>query len=127
MLARRYYFARAEAKLLYQLPLTVGVHVSGLRITSLQSDWAWAVITGNSRGVGHTRLPRDVRRRLYDDLGWQCLWVTAKVAAVALFAKCQNDHATFAHTKMCLDSQGWAIGGWMASVKKLQDSLGIQN
>ncbi len=40
-------------------------------------------------------------QQLRADLGWDCLWTTCKVSALALYAKCKMDSAAFAHAHLC--------------------------
>ena len=125
LLARRYYLARAAAKLAYLLPLTVGTQVSGLRVVNIQSRWALAAITGRTTWPHTLKVPSSIRKQLCADLGWPCLWTSAKVAAVTLYEKCSNDSSTFAHARLSADPGSFAPGGWLSAVHRLCSTLKI--
>ena len=66
-----------------------------------------------------------MRRQLCSDLGWECLWTTAKVSSLALYGKCRSDSPAFAHARLSADPSSFAAGGWLAAVHRLHSSLHI--
>ena len=99
--------------------------MAGLRITSIQSEWALSVITGRSNRLRADRMPRDIRIQLCADLGWQCLWTTAKIAPLTLYAKSYADSAIFAHRCMSESVAKFASGGWFQACERLRTKLKV--
>ena len=100
LLARRYYLARAEAKVLHLLPFVAGLQIAGARVVNIQARWALAAATGRTTWAHNLKVPAAIRRQLCSDLGWRCLWTTSKVSAITLFMKTLNDSPEFAHSHM---------------------------
>ena len=124
VVARRFYMARADAKLSYLLPLIFGVQVAGARIVSIQARWALSVITGRCSWPRTLKVPSLRRKTWCADLGWDCLWIRCKVAALCLYAKLRADSDDFAHARLCSATDP-ASGGWIAAVRRLQKQLDI--
>ncbi len=127
LLARREYLRRAEAKVSYLLPFVVGVQIAGARLVSSQARWAMTAATGRTVWPRCFRVPIAVRQSLCADLGWTCLWVTARVAAVMLFVRCRADPAAFQHARLARETELLAPGGWMWCTQRLMDNLHIEH
>ena len=56
----------------------------GEKRTDLLRIICCAVFTGRTTCARTDIISRDMRRRLCEDMGWQCLWVTAKISAITL-------------------------------------------
>jgi len=124
LLARRYYISRLDAKVAYQLPLAVGVPVAGLRLTGMQARWALAAITGRVSWAKSLKVPSILRRQMCADLGWTCLWLTARSSAISLLSACRADLPCYAHARLSGRGAPLAPGGWMASVDSLAREAG---
>jgi hypothetical protein len=124
LLARRYYLARAESKVAYLLPFSLGVQVAGARLVNIQARWALTAITGRTTWPRAVKVPTALRQQLCADLGWECLWLSCKAGALAMFMKLHSDSDAFAHTRLCHTSYP-AAGGWVAAARRLQQALKI--
>ena len=126
LLARRFYQSRADAKLAYLLPLTVGIQIAGVRLINLQARWALAAITGRTTWPRTLRVPSQLRKRICSDLGWPCLWSQAKISAITLHQKCKQDCQVFAHARLCAATH-MAPGGWLSAAQRLTHQHNISD
>ena len=85
---------------------------------------AFTAITGRSTWPRTLRIPAHLRVRACADLGWTCLWATAKVSAIVLYQKCRHDNHAFAHAQLSADTEV-AAGGWMHAARQLSKSLHV--
>ena len=118
LVARRFYLARAEAKVSFLLPFVIGVQVAGARLVNIQARWALSAITGRTAWPHDLKVPTALRRQLCADLGWECLLATCKASAVSLYMKLGQDDPAFAHTRLAA-SHAHAPGGWMTAARRL--------
>ena len=126
LLARRFYLSRLDAKIAFLTPLTIGAHTAGFRLTGIQSKWALAAVTGRTNWTRTLRVPSPIRQLLCADLGWPCIWISARASAIALLSSCEADLPELQHTQLANDVQHHAPGGWMESVAKLRGKLEIE-
>ena len=91
VVARRFYFDRAEAEISYLLPFVIGVQTAGARLVNIQARWALTAITGRTTWPHTFKVPTELRKQLVADLGWKCLWTSCKSMALALYAKLSAD------------------------------------
>ena len=118
LLARRYYLARAEAKVTYLMPFVIGVQVAGARLVNIQARWALSAIAGRTTWPHDLKVPTCLRRQLCADLGWECLLATCKASAVFLYMKLGQDDLAFAHSRLAT-SRAHPPGGWMTAARRL--------
>ena len=116
LIARRFYMARADARVTYLAPLAIADPLIGLQLRSLQERWAMAVVLG--KPAGRFRLPRLRGRQLLADLGWRPLWITTAAAAIALYMSMKTDMPGYDHTRVA-NLQPAIPGTWIAAVRSL--------
>ena len=94
--ARRLYYDRAFSSIAFLLPLTIECRSAALRLNRLQARWIHAVL----HGPWHNRRPvpeGSSRKQYLADLGWDPLWTSAVVAAIALYHKLRAQPLELAH------------------------------
>ena len=123
LIARRFYLGSVEAKISYLAPLVIGLHSAGLRVTAIQARCALAAVTGQVTWPKTLRMPGDLRRRISEDLGWQCWWTLARASAIMLLYACESDHKDFAHSRLCANGEDLAPGSWAHSVAVLRRAV----
>jgi hypothetical protein len=121
-LARRFYLARADAKIAYIGPLALADPLFGFRLGSLQSRWALAVLLG--RPPGANNLPRSACKQLVADLGWCPLWPAIVASAVGLYMSMRHDAPGFYHTKVASAVQPLQ-GSWTHAVRRIMSRYSI--
>ena len=98
--------------------------MAGLRLVNILARWALTAITGRTTWPQTLKVPTWLRRQLCADLGWDCLWLTCKVSAIALHEKCRADNVAFSHARLCAEG-GPAAGGWMAATQRIMHIMHI--